>query len=110
MQNPYFDQRHYRPNPQWAPEDLQPSGYFKGQADLHTGNVLGCYYSHWYNTPPKVIFQDPQNTEVQFSNESPLNQQTAVYAKKPPSTLSGNQDQTCIQMNNSNTLHPIQTN
>ena len=42
MQNPYFDQRQYRPNLQRQPEDLQPSGYLKGLADLHTENVLGC--------------------------------------------------------------------
>ena len=39
MQDSYLDQRQHKPNPQRELEDLQPSGYFKGQADLHTGNV-----------------------------------------------------------------------
>ena len=49
MQDSYPDQRHYKPNPQNVLENLQPSGYVKRQADLHTVNVLGCYYSHQYN-------------------------------------------------------------
>ena len=57
MQNPSFDKRHYRPNCQTAQGDLQPSGYFKGQADLYTGNVLGCYYSYWHNALPKIMFK-----------------------------------------------------
>ena len=68
-QDSYFDQRHYKPIHQRELEDLEPSGYFKGQADLHTGNVLDCYHSHWYNGPPKIALQEPQNTNVQFSDK-----------------------------------------
>ena len=82
MQDSYFNQRHYKPSHQRELEDLQTSGYFKGQVDIHTGNVLGSYYSHWYNTPPKVLFQNLQNIKIQFKNKGPPNQQTGTYAPK----------------------------
>ena len=61
MQKPYFDNKHYRHNSHWAPGELQPSGYFKGQADLYT-DILECYYSYGHNASPKVMFKDPKNT------------------------------------------------
>ena len=89
-------------------EDLQTSGYIKEEAGLHTGNVLGycCYYSHWYNAPPKVIFQHQQNANAWFGIEGVPNQQTGVHTQMPPPTIPENQDQTCIQMNNNNTSTP----
>ena len=73
-----------------VPEDLQPSGYFKDQANFLTGNIFSYYSSHWYNVPPKVTFQDPQNANVQFSNEDLPNQQTSVCSQISPSNLQKN--------------------
>ena len=52
------------------------------------------------------MFQDLQNTYVQFINKSQINQQTDVYPKIPPPTLLRNQDHTHIQINNNNTSTP----
>ena len=60
--------------------------------------------------PPKVTFQDLQNTNFQLSNESLLNQQTDVYSKIPSPHLPENQYHTYIQMKNYNIPHQIQTN
>ena len=49
------------------------------------------------------MFQDLQNTIVQFSNEGLPHQQTGVYTKIPSPTLPENQEQTHIQRNNNNT-------
>ena len=51
-------------------DHLPPSGYFWGQANLHTGNVSGYYYK----AQQKVTYNDPPNTQIQLSEESLLNQ------------------------------------
>ena len=105
-QNSYFDQRHYKPSHQRILEGLQPSDYFKGQANPYTGKVLGYYYSHWNNAPPRVTLQDPQNAYVHFGNLGPPNKQASACTQIPSSNLPENQDQMHIQMSNNNTSVP----
>ena len=76
---------------------------FRGKAHLCTGNVLGCYYLHWYNVPIKVTIQSPQNTNVQFGNEGLPSQQTGIHAQILSPALPEDEDQIYIQMNNKNT-------
>ena len=53
-QNSYDDQRSEKSNLKRIWDYIKPSDYFQGQANLHTGNVTGCYYS----AQSKVIFND----------------------------------------------------
>ena len=53
----YYDQRQKKSYPKRTFYHLKPSGYFQGYANLHMGNVTGCYY----NTQSKVTFNDPQD-------------------------------------------------
>ena len=102
MQDSYLDQRHYKPNPKEYQKIYNPQVILKKQANLHTGSVLGCYYSDWYNAPPKGPFQHPQNAYAQFGNEGLPNQQTGYHIQMPLPTLPENWDQTHIHMNNNN--------
>ena len=60
-------------------DHFRPSGYFQGQANLHTGNVTGCYY----NPQSKVAFNDSQDTQTLYNEESLLIKRVNDYTQIP---------------------------
>ena len=55
-----------------------PLGHFQGQANLYTGNVIGCYY----NTQPQESSHDLQDTQIPYSEGNPLIQRISTNIQR----------------------------
>ena len=78
-QKSYDDQGSEKTNLKRILDYLKPSGYFQGQANLHTRNVTRCHY----NTQSKVAFNQPQDTQTLCGEESLLNKRINDYTQIP---------------------------